>query len=485
MQPNGSAFINHNLAFVDIETTGTSILRDRIIEIGILRVENGKLVSTFNSLINPQTHLPPSIENMTGIKSCQLENAPTFYSLKREILKILTGCLFVAHNSRFDYAFIKNEFKRFDISFSAKNLCTVKLSRYLFPRYKRHNLDNIIARFNILCKNRHRAFDDANVLWDFINIIQTQFDKEKLTKAFNFVTKKTTAPINIKPDILDSLPETSGIYIFYGKNGVPLYIGKSVNIKERVLSHFANDHSSPVEMKISQQIESIETIQTAGELGALLKESLLIKKLQPLYNRKLRIKKNLIILKRVTDKTGYETVASSAVNEIKVDDLSDILGVFKSKKQMIDFLKFNAKEYNLCEKILGIEKTNRACFGYHLDICKGACTGQEKPIKYNIRFIEAFTRNKIKPWPFKGPIIIKESDGFEKEESFLVDKWCILGSYCSDTDIIDKQISENYSFNQDTYKILNQFLFTNKNRKKIKNLSVLISKRVDKNFRSF
>src|SRR6266566_2377215 len=138
-----------NLAFVDIETTGTRAFYDRIIESGILRIENNKLIKTFHSLINPESHLPPEITMLTGITAADLENAPTFRSIKDEIQKILRDCLFVAHNVRFDYSFVKNEFKREMISFSSKHFCTVRLSRLLYPVHKSHNLDSIIERFGL------------------------------------------------------------------------------------------------------------------------------------------------------------------------------------------------------------------------------------------------------------------------------------------------------------------------------------------------
>src|SRR5437867_5621 len=132
------------LAFVDIETTGTRVSRDRIIEIGILRVEENKLVATYKTLINPQTYISPFIEQMTGISKEALENAPIFSDVKEKILDILDDCVFVAHNARFDYGFLKTEYKHLGISFSPKQFCTVKLSRLLYPKYKQHNLDSLI-----------------------------------------------------------------------------------------------------------------------------------------------------------------------------------------------------------------------------------------------------------------------------------------------------------------------------------------------------
>ncbi|PIZ64583.1 hypothetical protein CO051_01130 [Candidatus Roizmanbacteria bacterium CG_4_9_14_0_2_um_filter_39_13] len=140
-------------SFVDIETTGTSTRHDRIIEIGILRVENDKIVKKYNQLINPETHVSPFITQITGIIPDDLEDAPTFEIVKDEVYELLRDSIFVAHNVRFDHGFLKNEFKRFDMQFSMKQLCTVRLSRTLFPEHRHHNLDAIIERFNITCTN--------------------------------------------------------------------------------------------------------------------------------------------------------------------------------------------------------------------------------------------------------------------------------------------------------------------------------------------
>jgi DNA polymerase-3 subunit epsilon len=334
------------LAFVDLETTGTSLARDRVIDIGILRVEDNKLVQTYNSLINPQTYVSEFITQMTGITSQLLETAPSFYEIKDDILELLKDCVFVAHNVRFDYGFLKNEFRRYNITYSSKHFCTVKLSRTLFPRFKKHNLDSVIERFGFECKNRHRAYDDAKILWDFTQVIQQKFDPEKLKAAMDIVLRRPSTPLNLSHLDLDSLPESPGVYIFYAKDGAPLYIGKSKNIKERVLSHFASDHSSATEMKIAQQVFSIETIKTAGELGALLKESMLVKQLQPLYNRKLRLKKKLMVLKKQSTQEGYDTVVAEVIDSIDVNDLPTIVSIFRSKNKLKSFYFLLPKSKN-------------------------------------------------------------------------------------------------------------------------------------------
>jgi len=164
-------------SFVDIETTGTSARHDRVIEIGILRVENDMIVKKYNQLINPETHVSPFITQITGITPDDLEDAPTFEIVKDEVYELLQNTVFVAHNVRFDHGFLKNEFKRFDMKLSMKQLCTVQLSRRLYSQFKQHNLNSIIARFGFDCNNRHRAFDDAEVLWDFYQKILSEFSE--------------------------------------------------------------------------------------------------------------------------------------------------------------------------------------------------------------------------------------------------------------------------------------------------------------------
>ncbi len=340
------------LAFVDIETTGTSARYGRIIEIGIVRVEDNKVVQTYRSLVNPETHIPPEIEMLTGITAQDLEGQPLFRHIHKDILEILVDCVFVAHNVRFDYGFLKYEFNRENIDFTLRHFCTVKLSRLLYPRMTHHNLDAIIERFGFTYNKRHRAFDDANVLWQFYQNARQSFPEETFTKAVQTALRHPSTPIKLKQADLDSLPELPGVYTFYGENGMPLYVGKSVNIKDRVLSHFSGDLRSGTEMSIAQQVESIETIITAGELGALFLEAQTIKKLLPLYNRMLRNKRELVGVKKMTNKDGYETVSIESLQTVDIADLENFLGFFRSKKQAKEFLAATAKEFGLCEKLL-------------------------------------------------------------------------------------------------------------------------------------
>lgn len=441
-----------NLTFVDLETTGGSVTFDRIIEIGILQIKDNKLERTFETFLNPDRPLPPEITTLTGISAADLEGAPSFFDIKDELLDYFEDTVLVAHNARFDYGFLKQEYLRYGHKFLPKQLCTVKLSRLLYPEYRHHNLDAIIERFQFEIKNRHRAFSDAKILWDFYQKIQTAFPIEKVTEVVSHILRKPNIPPKIKDFKYSDLPETAGVYIFYGENGQPLYVGKSKNIKDRVLSHFSLSTGDSSEMKIYNTIESIEIIKTAGELGALLKESETIKKLMPLYNRRLRYREKMVIaVKKETD--GIYTIDIEETDAPDISDLENIMGVFKTKKQARETLVNLAKEYSLCDRFLGLEKTKHACFNSQLGRCKGVCAGKEIPMKYNLRFIEAFVKTRIKSWPHKGPIVIKEVDPESgAEEQFLIHNWCIVQKE-NETSL------EDLVFDYDVYKILRRFMY--------------------------
>lgn len=460
------------LAFVDLETTGTSANHDRIIEVGVVRVEDGIITKTFSSLVNPQSHIPKQITSITGIKTEDVENAPSFRELADEITDLLTDTIFVAHNVRFDYGFLKYEFARLNKSFSMRHFCTVRLSRLLFPSERHHNLDAIIERFNITCTNRHRALDDASVLATFYEILQKKIQPDVLKKTLSFAMKQPSLPPHLPKSAVDTLPQSPGVYMFFGEGDMPLYIGKSINIKDRVLSHFSSDVHRGTEMKISQQIHHIQTFPTAGELGALFLESQMIKKHLPLYNRRLRYSYELIALYETTNADGYKSLRMDSLDTSDVkntDTLSSIIGIFRNKQEVKRFLTQQAKEYNLCEKLLGLEKTKGACFASRIEICKGACEKKEKPLFYNLRFTTAFSQSKLLPWPFSGPIVIEEHDVLSKmSEAFIFHKWCFVGSIKQYENHDSVSEVSQPSFDLDTYKILRSYLRQEKNGVKVR-----------------
>jgi len=422
-------------AIVDTETTGTSPNYNQIIEIGVLRIEDGVLVDSYQTLVRPARLLPDIITSITGITNADLENAPTFDEVALRVRELLSGATIVAHNARFDYSFIKNEFRRLDMPFNAKTLCTVKLSRSLFPQYAHHSLDDVISRHGFTCESRHRAFDDAKVLWDFLQELENTIEPELLEKAVKKAMGLVEDAPSGKQDLVAHLPHAPGVYIFYGKDKEVLYVGKSIDIKKRVLSHYTQDHTSAKELRMMQEVVDIEYRETTGELSALFLESKLIKQMMPVYNRALRKMKKLALLLMYKDVAGYRTARVEYRDQIELEDLPNLLSVFRTERQAKEFLEGIVREHQLCPKILGLEKAgsskkgNSACFQYQLENCKGACLGKEKSAFYNARFTDIFRKRKIKTWPYKGAIVIKDEVDEYDGTAYVVDNWCLVKTF--------------------------------------------------------
>lgn len=268
--------------------------------------------------------------------------------------------------------------------------------------------------------------------------------------------------------LIEHLPDSPGVYLFYGAAGEVLYVGKSKTIRTRVRSHF----SSPGEARLCRQVHRIEARPTAGELGALLLESQLIKELQPLYNVRSRYKRRIVVARRVTTKQGYLSVALEAISSIDPTHTTPIMALFKTKTQAKVYLAEIAKTHRLCPSLLGLEKTKRFCFSYHLHQCNGACMGLEHPVLYNDRFEGAFEERRIKAWPFDGGVIIEErgQDGNEGEV-FMVDNWCLLYSFTYSQDTYKLRVRGPHRFDYDSYRILAGYVFDEANAHTIRQVS--------------
>ena len=229
------------LAIVDLETTGGHITRDRITEVGLILVD-GERVERIDFLVNPGQTIPAFIEQMTGISNAMVADAPPFADIAAELLEKLQGRLFIAHNVRFDYGFLKNEFKRVGLSFRSDVLCTVKLSRRLYPQHYKHNLDSIIARHGIVLAERHRALADAEAVYQFLQQTLQTLGQQTVEDAARELMALPSVPPGLDPEVVDNLPDVPGVYLFFDEKRLPLYVGKSVNLRSRVLSHFSGDH---------------------------------------------------------------------------------------------------------------------------------------------------------------------------------------------------------------------------------------------------
>jgi DNA polymerase-3 subunit epsilon len=443
-----------DLAFVDIETTGSHFDRDRITEIGIKTLA-GDQIQVWEQLINPHTYIPQNIQRLTGISPQMVEDQPSFEEIARELKQELEGKIFIAHNARFDYGFIKASFKRIGIDFKPKVLCTVKLSRLLFPDQPRHNLDAIIKAHGLRVSARHRALGDADLLLQFWRICESKFGQEKLNEVINQLIGNPSLPPNIDKALVDSIPDAPGCYIFYGENKVPLYIGKSISLRSRVMGHFQGALTQRKEMKLSLQVRDIDWIETSGELGALILESRLIKERMPSMNIKLRRSKDLCGWSLVQDEFGVLIPTLVTHHQLAPGLQDNLYGLFYSKREAHSYLKAIAKKYHLCEALLGLEKRieGKSCFGYQVKQCNGACLNLTPTTLHNLQLKTALELFKVQVWPYAGPIAIKEGG-----EMIVVDKWCYLGTAINQDELYELAQSGEIEFDLDIYKIIKKAL---------------------------
>lgn len=455
------------LVFVDIETNGLNHLRGRVVEVAAIRVENGQVTREFKSLVDPGTPLPQFITNLTGIAQADLRDAPLFMAIADDLHDILEGAVFVAHNVRFDYSFLKQEFKRVGKDFRPQQLCTVRLSRALYPEQRSHKLQSVIERHGLQVSARHRAYDDAHALWQFVQCATAAFGAEAVEQAISKQLKKPSLPKGLDPAVMAGLPSGPGVYIFEDASGSPIYVGKSINIKKRVASHFMRDHDNVQEFKLSQHVSNITTHTTAGELQALLLESQLVKRLQPLYNKQLRRTEKLLLARQVENEDGYHTVQLEEASAVTMYDVPSILAIYARRSKARESFERLVKDWSLCPKLLGLEKSKKGCFQYQLHRCHGACVGDEDPGSYNGRLQAAFANIRIEHWPFSGAVLIQEMSD-DAQYGIIVDQWCVVAELTQADMYSEPQVTAHpRMFDLDSYKIMQSFIL-----RKVRGLSI-------------
>ena len=455
MTKNTQILGSATFAFLDIETTGGNSSHDRITEIGIRFWRAGEVVGEWQTLINPETRISPFIESLTGISDAMVADAPVFEDITGVLEEQLKDTIFVAHNVRFDYGFIKAEFRRLGLLFSAKVLCTVKLSRTLYPGFRRHNMDALIERHHLEQVQRHRALGDVSAMMAFFEHALAEKGSDAMEAAIRNLLQSPSIPSNLPTDVLQDLPRGPGVYRFYGENDVLLYVGKSTNIAQRVASHFSGDHNSSRGIRMSESLRRVDWTETAGELGALLLELKQIKQLKPLFNRRSRAAKNLVSIELAENSSGY--LQARLVWEIEPHRLGDYFGLFRSKKDAEKALSGIAAKNDLCNKLLGLEPGGDGpCFQRSLGRCRGACDGGEDVVRYNLRTQIAFHGLRLKTWPWKGPVgVVEHNARTGRTDILVVYNWMHVATLRGMDEIDGLSLrGQAVNFDLDSYKLV-------------------------------
>jgi len=445
---------------LDLETTGGNAVQDRITEIAAVRIDNGQETARWSTLVNPGVHIPPFIQSLTGITDAMVEDAPNFSQVAKQLLELLDGAVFVAHNVRFDHGFVHNEMARLDIALKVKTLCTVRLSRRLYPQHKGHGLDAILQRHGLQTQARHRAMGDVDVVLEWLGVAERELGAETLQREAQGLLQGSAAlPPQLETPVSD-LPDTPGVYLFYGEGSIPLYVGKSVTLRTRVMSHFQASTKVAREMRILQEIRRIEWRETAGELGALLLESRLVKELQPIHNRLLRREKQLSAWKLHPDPTARPMLQLVGLDGVNAADMGELFGAYRSKRQATDALRTLAENHQLCLLALGLESGKGACFGSQIGRCKGVCAGREVPALHRVRLQMALAEHRLQAWPHPGRMAIREYDARTgRTDIHVFDQWCHLATVHDEEALADATTARHpLAFDLDTYRLLQKRL---------------------------
>jgi DNA polymerase III subunit epsilon len=450
---------------IDIETSGGCPNNERIIEIAIIKTDGKKILDRFSSLVFPEKRIPTFITGLTGITNEMLENAPKFFEIAAKIVEMTKDTVFVAHNVNFDYSFVKNEFQSLGYKYSLNTLCTLSLSRRLLKGHKSYSLGKICNDLGIVINGRHRAEGDALATVELLKIIYNT-DNELYNGAniIGYSIKGLNPILDLKK--VDNLSQNCGVYYFYNENGELIYIGKSKNIRSRVMTHLRNEKSSK-EINLRSSIADISYEECSWELIALLKESCEIKQHKPQFNKQQRRTIHNWGVFENTDSQGYINFY------IDKQDCTDepCLKAFSSKKSAVEALFRMCEEHKLCQKLCGLYQSAGACFGYGLKECNGACCGEESQHDYNKRAMALIKKFSIM---YENALLVHDDKLKHQISVVQVEngKYKGYGSFFYENDVSTEELKnciKKYPDNRDTKHIICNYLKNKKDFVVVKN----------------
>nr|WP_306275449.1 3'-5' exonuclease family protein [Pseudomonas oleovorans] len=436
------------LAVVEVKTTGVHPARDAIWELAIIQVDaEGCVAERLHWLFEPGVALPPQLLSLSGLHPLELSGQPRIDSEARAIADAIRGRVLMGHNLRFSLAFLRRVLPDWK-TLRPPQLCTLRLARATLPQLASAGFDALCAHFGITRFFRDRAVPDAEAVLTLAQHLLQQVAPTTLGQQL----RSAARPPLLAAERFAQLPERPGVYYFLGDGGAQLYVGKSRNLRRRVMSHFQNDHRDRRSLQMVQQIRDVQVAITAGELGALLFESAEIKRLQPLYNRRLRKQRELLTW-ALTGEPGELHIELLQHHALR-PGLRHV-GLFRSRHQARQWLLEQARERRLCLRVLGLEEGEGACFAYQLGHCAGACCGEEPRSAHDRRLLAGAERLQTQAWPWNGPVALVERDEQHGLTQWhVLDQWRHLGTVDQLEHAQPLLAAHRGGFNLDTYHIL-------------------------------
>ena len=371
-------------AVVDIETTGSNNTYHGITEIAVVLHDGEKVTEEWKSLINPGQYIPDFISQMTGITNEMVETAPAFSDIADELFDLLNNRIFVAHNAGFDYGFIRSHFEANGYDFKSKKLCTVRLSRKIFPGFRSYSLGKLCNQLGIVIGNRHRAFGDAEATAKVFSLLLQNDPGDVINSFLKRNSKEQILPPHLDKQLLSGLPPDPGVYYFHDQQGKIIYVGKAKNIRSRVLGHFTFAEHHGRENELRDEIHDISYELTGNELIALLLESEEIKRKNPKFNSVQKLWDRNYCIFQFADQNGYVHLGIERYNRKK-----DMLKVFPDYLSARAFLNSKVNAFQLCAKLCHLQTVKKECHQVQSGECNGACTGKESVEDYNRKVLLA------------------------------------------------------------------------------------------------
>ncbi|MDB9994318.1 exonuclease domain-containing protein [Flavobacteriaceae bacterium] len=454
-------------AILDIETTGGKYNEEGITEIAIYKFDGHQIVDQFFSLVNPEKNIQPFVINLTGINNQMLRNAPKFHEVAKRIIEITDNCIIVAHNAQFDNRILSTEFDRLGYPFEKNMLCTVELSKKLIPDLPSYSLGKLVRSLGIPITDRHRAQGDAKATVELFKLLlEKDIEKVIISDTIKKDPKRQLEPKLL--DIIESAPTKTGVYYMHRKNGKIIYVGKSKNIKKRLIQHFTNDNKKS--KKIQLEVVSVSYEETGNDLIAQLKESQEIKQLKPIFNHALKNNIFQSQLYSYIDKSGYINLKIEKV-PIEKEEEKNIITTFTNYQQGRSFLYKITDEFHLCQKLNHLEKTEGSCFNHDLKMCNGACIQSETFVNYNLRVQKFIDKSS---YEFDDMLLIDKGRSIEEHSVILIENGTYRGygffnlNFQINNPEVLKSIINVMENNRDTKHIIQSYLRKNKVQKILK-----------------
>ena len=379
-------------AIVDIETTGGYAAANGITEISIHMFDGSTVTEKFETLINPGQPIPNYITAMTGISDKMVAQAPAFEDVAEKIYTLLHDKIFIAHNVNFDYSFVKSHLKEAGFDLNTKKLCTVRLSRKIFPGFPSYSLGKLCQSLGITIYDRHRAGGDTAATVKVFQLLLQNDKEQHIQKSLQRNSKEWILPPNVPKEHFEKLPYTPGVYYFHNEKGKVVYVGKANNIRYRVNSHFSNNSESRQKQNFMQHVHAISFQSCGTELMACILESTEIKKRWPVFNSSQKRWEDIYGIFVYEDQNGYQRLA--------IDKNRKRLNPVYTFHYIVDghaIIRKLIKDYNLCPKLCFLQKDHDKCEGINEEYCFGACEQVESAGEYNERVKKACDSLRSQP----------------------------------------------------------------------------------------